>query len=136
MSIADNPGFDVRNNYFGTYAQDSWRVNQNLTLNIGLRFEYENGIKEQQDRAMLWFDPNAPVTIAAAAQAAYAASPDAALPVSQFKVHGGSVYAGVPGHDDRTWKPEALWMPRFSARLQARREECHQEPATVCTSTR
>ena len=32
---------------------------ENLTLNIGLRFEYQNGIKEQQDRAMLWFDPNA-----------------------------------------------------------------------------
>jgi hypothetical protein len=114
-SIADNAGFDVRNNYFGTYAQDSWRVNQNLTLNIGLRFEYENGIKEQQDRAMLWFDPDAPVTIAAGAQAAYAANPLPELPASQFRVQGGSVYAGVSGHDDRTWKPEALWMPRFSA---------------------
>ena len=34
-------------------------MNRNLTLNFGLRFEWENGIKEQQDRAMLWFDPNA-----------------------------------------------------------------------------
>jgi hypothetical protein len=115
VSIADNQGFDVRNNYFGTYAQDTWRLTQNLTVNIGLRFEYENGIKEQQNRAMLWFDSNAPVSIAAAAQAAYAASPDPALPVSQFKVQGGSVYAGTPGYDERTWKPEALWMPRFSA---------------------
>ena len=24
------------------------------------------------------------------------------------------MYAGTPGYDDRTWKPEALWMPRFS----------------------
>ena len=63
---------------------------------------------------MLWFDPNAAVSIAGAAQAAYAASPDAALPVSQFKVVGGSVYAGAPGYGDRTWKPEALWMPRVS----------------------
>ena len=114
VSIADNQGFDVRNNYFGMYAQDSWRVNERLTLNMGLRFEYENGIKEQQDRAMLWFDPTAAVTIAAAAQAAYAANPLPELPASQFRVQGGSVYAGTPGYEDRTWKPEALWMPRFS----------------------
>jgi hypothetical protein len=29
-------------------------------------------------------------------------------------VVGGSVYAGAPGYSDRTWKPETLWMPRFS----------------------
>ena len=79
-----------------------------------MRFEWENGIKEQQNRAMLWFDPLAQVTIAAAAQAAYARNPIPEVPVSQFIVQGGSVYAGVPGYDDRTWKPEALWMPRVS----------------------
>ena len=63
---------------------------------------------------MLWFDPNAPVSIAAAARAAYAASPDPALPVSQFNVIGGSVYAGAEGNRDRTWKPETLLMPRLS----------------------
>jgi hypothetical protein len=114
VSIADNQGFDVRNNFFGTFAQDTWRVTQNLTLNLGLRFEYENGIKEQQNRAMLWFDPNATVTIASAAQAAYAANPLPELPASQFKVQGGSVYAGTSGYGDRTWEPEGLWMPRAS----------------------
>lgn len=114
VSIADNQGFDVRNNYYGTYAQDTWRVSQNLTINVGLRFEYENGIKEQQDRALLWFDPLAPVSIAAVAEAAYAANPLPQVPASQFKVVGGSVYAGTQGYGDRTWKPEALWMPRVS----------------------
>ena len=113
-SIADNQGFDVRNNYFGTFAQDTWRVGHNLTLNIGLRFEWENGIKEQKNRALLWFDPNATNSITAAAQAAYAANPLPELPASQFKVQGGSIYEGTPGYSDRTWKPEALWMPRFS----------------------
>jgi hypothetical protein len=114
VSIADNQGFDVSNNYYGAYAQDTWRVNRNLTVNLGFRFEYENGIKEAQDRAMLWFDPNAQVSITAAAQAAYAANPDPALPASQFKVIGGSVYAGMPGYGSRTWKPEGLFMPRVS----------------------
>jgi hypothetical protein len=114
VSIADESGFDVRNNYFGSFVQDTWRVGRNLTLNLGLRFEYENGIKEAKDRALLWFDPDAEVSIAAIAEAAYAARPDPALPASAFNVQGGTVYAGAEGYDDRSWKPEALWMPRLS----------------------
>ena len=114
VTIAEENGFDVRNNYFGTFVQDTWRVSRDLTVNLGLRFEYENGIKERQNRALLWFDPNAEVSIAAAAEAAYALKPDSALPASQFNVQGGSVYSGTPGYDERTWKPEGLWMPRLS----------------------
>jgi hypothetical protein len=114
VSISDENGFDVRNHYFGTFVQDTWRATSDLTLTFGLRFEYENGIKEQQNRAMLWFDPAADVSIAAAARAAYAANPIPEVPVSQFIVQGGSVYAGTPGYGERTWQPEVLWMPRFS----------------------
>ncbi|HET9193316.1 MAG TPA: carboxypeptidase regulatory-like domain-containing protein [Vicinamibacterales bacterium] len=114
VSIADNNGFDVRNNYFGTFVQDTWRVGRNLTLNLGLRFEYENGIKEVKDRSLLWFDPEAAVSIASIAEAAYAANPVPGMPASQFNVQGGAVYAGAEGYDSRSWKPEALWMPRFS----------------------
>jgi hypothetical protein len=114
ITISDNQGFDVRNNYFGAYVQDSWRANRNMTINVGLRFEWENGIKEAEDRAQLWFDPTAKNAIYDAARAAYAAKPDAALPASAFDPIGGSVYAGTPGYPSRTWKPEALWMPRFA----------------------
>src|SRR5439155_24038387 len=85
VSIADNQGFDVRNNYFGTYVQDTWRVGRNLTVNLGLRCEWENGIKELQNRALLWFDPTAVPPIAAIAQAAYAANAEPPLPASQVK---------------------------------------------------
>jgi len=114
VSISDDSGFDVRNNYFGTFVQDTWRLGRNLTVNMGLRFEYENGIKETRNRALLWFDPEAEVSIAAIAEAAYAANPDPALPASAFNIQGGTVYAGANGYDDRSWKPEALWMPRVS----------------------
>ena len=62
----------------------------------------------------LWFDPAAEVSIAPAAEAAYARNPLPQLPPSQFNVQGGVIYAGTPGYDDQTWNPEALWMPRFS----------------------
>jgi Carboxypeptidase regulatory-like domain len=41
------------------YAQDSWKILPNLTLNLGLRWEYERPIHEKDDR-MANFDPNLP----------------------------------------------------------------------------
>ncbi len=35
----DASGFYIRNKYAGLYAQDSWRVRPNLTLNYGVRWD-------------------------------------------------------------------------------------------------
>ncbi len=35
----------VDNNYFAFFAQDDWRVNKNLTFNIGLRYEADTNVK-------------------------------------------------------------------------------------------
>jgi hypothetical protein len=34
----------IADDYFGTYAQDDWRVTRKLTLNLGLRWEYDTNL--------------------------------------------------------------------------------------------
>jgi hypothetical protein len=40
-----NPDLSLSNNQFGVYLQDDWTVNSRLTVNVGLRWDYEtNGL--------------------------------------------------------------------------------------------
>jgi hypothetical protein len=105
----------VRNNFFAAYGQDTWRVGRNLTVNLGLRFEWENGISEDSNAMITDFDPTAKLAISDLAEAAYARAPIPQLPAADFRVRGGSLYATDPGQDGRVWRPEAMWMPRLSA---------------------
>ena len=43
---------DVKNTtwYYAAFVQDDWRVTNNLTVNVGLRYEYTTATKEQLDR--------------------------------------------------------------------------------------
>jgi hypothetical protein len=49
--------------YFGYYVQDDWKINRRLTVNLGLRFDYDVPRTERYDR-LSWFDFNAPSPIA------------------------------------------------------------------------
>ena len=42
---------DIDNNYFAFFAQDDWRVNKNLTLNLGVRYEADTNVKNVSDYA-------------------------------------------------------------------------------------
>lgn len=42
-----NPILNTSNNEYGVYGQDTWTVNPNLTLNLGLRWDYESHMLDE-----------------------------------------------------------------------------------------
>jgi hypothetical protein len=107
-----NDTYATESPYYAGYFQDNFRVNSRLTVNVGLRTEFENGVKERYNRMIGPFDTTLALPIAAAAQAAYAQNPVPELAASAFVVRGGATYPGVNGADPRLSKGQWSALPR------------------------
>lgn len=73
--------------YHALFLQDDWRIVPRLTLNLGVRYDIEAGLRERYNR---WADFD----------------PDAANPLSSavgLAFRGGAQYLGVSGNPGRTW---------------------------------
>lgn len=118
MSVAWNDNAAAYNPFYAGYVQDSWRLSPKLTLNFGLRLEYDIGVTERYDRMIGALDKNAELPITQLAQAAYARNPVPELSAANFKVRGGSLYVGKDGADRKLYGDQLVWMPRFGASWQ------------------
>jgi hypothetical protein len=70
-------------NYYAGYVQDDFRVNSKLTINAGLRYEFEQGLQEKDNQITVGFDR------------------DRAWPFQLPggpQLNGGLMYAGVDGY--------------------------------------
>jgi len=86
--------------YHGFYFHDDFRVNSKLTLNLGLRYEYETGLRERNNNLIVGFDP----TIA--------------NPIGQGS-KGALQYAGVGGALTECCSPSTKkFAPRFGIAYQ------------------
>ncbi len=47
---------NLRSNFWAGYLQDDWRIRQNFTLNLGLRYEYAQTPYDTSSKTQ-WFDP-------------------------------------------------------------------------------
>ena len=65
--------------YYSGYVQDDFRISQKLTINMGIRYEFETGLRERNNALIVGFDPNVANPIGAGAK-------------------GGVMYAGVNGN--------------------------------------
>ena len=107
-AITINTDLASRSNYMAEWIQDDWKATPTLTVNLGLRMEYEGPNNERNQKANTYFDFNAVNPASAAATAAYtkiASSNPLLLPASSWKVNGGLRFLGDPstpfgGHQD------------------------------------
>lgn len=85
-------------NYFGGYVQDDFRFSSKLTLNFGLRYEYEQGLQERDNQITVGFDPTATFPVQPAG----------------LSVKGGLLFAGVNGAPTQQVQPQKnKFGPRF-----------------------
>lgn len=95
--IARNDNEAIQSTYWSLYLHDNWRVSRRLTLDLGVRWEYEGPTQERYNRSVRGFDFTTPQAIEAAAREAYALQPDASLPADQLHLRGGLLFAGRGG---------------------------------------
>ena len=117
--IAGPSSYDERSSAWGFFVQDDWKVGANLTVNMGVRYEFETPLFETNDRSVRGFDFDAEQPMAAAARAAYALNPTPEVPASAFNVSGGLQFAGVNGQPSGLYTtPKSNIMPRVGFAYQ------------------
>ncbi|MEO7143653.1 MAG: TonB-dependent receptor [Bryobacteraceae bacterium] len=97
-SVESDTGVSIQNIYSGLFFQDDYRVSAKLTLNLGIRWEYQTPVTERYNRTTRGFAYNT-------------ASP---LQVPGLNLTGGLLYAGVNGQPRGIYNPDWKdWSPRI-----------------------
>jgi hypothetical protein len=123
-SIATNATAFWSQHYTAAYIQDNWRVTSKLTLDLGLRWDFQTGVTERFNRNYTRYDPTYVQTaVTTPSQAAYGSllstTPTATQAAgvqllqayrpnaSTFVTTGAVDYSGVHG------TPRTLYDPRY-----------------------
>ncbi len=124
-SITRQADYIEQNTSWGFFIQDDWKLTSRLTLNLGLRYEFETPLVERYNRSTQSFDPTYVQEIQGAAQAAYAKLFPAynggftQLQPSDFTVMGGMTFAGINGNPRGLYNtPKTVFLPRVGFAYQ------------------
>jgi hypothetical protein len=107
---------------WGFFGQDDFRISQKLTLNLGLRWEFETPLVERQNKSVSGFDAAYTQPIEAQAQSNYAALTDSTLKttlgLSQINVKGGLLFAAKDTGRGLYHTPKNGFLPRLGFAYQ------------------
>ncbi len=105
--------YDVNTNYHGFFVQDDWRVTPKLSLNLGLRYELETGLRETEGRMVVGFDNAAASPLRSAVLANFDANVPASVPRATFaNLAGGLTFAA-----DASQRNQATDKNNFQPRI-------------------
>ena len=112
--------FAEQSNSWGFFVQDDWKVSPTLTVNLGLRYEFEQPLHERWNRSVLSFDPTYVQPFSATAAASYAANDAASISqIPSISAKGGLTFAGVNGNNGNLYNtPKNGFMPRVGLSWQ------------------
>jgi hypothetical protein len=119
MSI--NTGTALQDQFLALFIQDDFKVTRKLTLNLGLRYEYETPMTERFDRlvAGFAFDQVNPIQAQVLANYAASAKPVPEVPLSDLKVLGGLTFVNDGGLGRSPFRGERNnFMPRIGFAYQ------------------
>jgi hypothetical protein len=102
-SISLNDSYADQSRNYALYFQSDWRIRPTLTINAGVRYDYDQPMTERFNRSVSNFNFDVVNPISAQVLANYVKSPIPEVPVSQFRVNGGVLFAGINGQPRQLW---------------------------------
>jgi len=103
--IIGGPAPDPHIKYYGMFIQDDWKVSRNVTLNLGLRNDYETAFCDPQNFFGRGLDLNAPIPEFQANQPRMPAQALALMGQNYFKWNGLYRWTG-DGNPNGMWDPQ------------------------------